>query len=101
MSDHPDFTAAPEEQRWIRPLAELGTFLREAAWAAKGSWIWRILPGGACVAMRVIPDGEFAFHKELRVSRRGKLETFDQFSLGVPPSPLFPNPPPAEHASHP
>lgn len=39
----------------------------------KGDWAWRILPGGACVAMRVVGDGPNAFRKELRVSRREPL----------------------------
>ena len=71
---HPDFAAADQEHRWARSLTELGTFLREAAWKAKGSWVWRILPQGACVAMRVNPpsaDRTTNLRKELRLSRRG------------------------------
>ena len=80
MTDHADFLAADQEHRWTEPLPELGVFLRGAVWRAKGAWVYRILPGGACVAMRVIPEGEDAFKKELRVSRREQLQADEQLA---------------------
>ncbi len=83
MTDHADFLAADPAVRWTKPLAELAAFLREQAWKARGGWVYRILPGGACVAMRMIDGGDDAFKRELRVSRREGLETFDQFKKWV------------------
>ena len=77
MTDHPDFLAADAGVRWTKPLAELGAFLREKAWKAQGAWVYRILPGGACVAMRVIDGGDDAFKRELRVSRREPLASHE------------------------
>jgi hypothetical protein len=63
---HPDFLAAPEEARWAGTLPALAEKLKHEAYAAKGGWAWRILPGGALVAMCVPPS----FRKELRIARR-------------------------------
>jgi hypothetical protein len=63
---HPDFIAAPEEARWAGTLPLLAETLKHEAYAKQGDWSWRILPGGALVAMRVPPT----FRKELRVARR-------------------------------
>jgi hypothetical protein len=73
VSDHPDFLAATEEHRWTKTLLELGEHLRKRAWALKGEWCWFVLPGGALVAMRVVPKGEHAFRKQLKVARREPL----------------------------
>lgn len=77
MSTHSDFDAQPEAQRWTKPLAELGTLLKQEAWDAKkgdkkgatapGPWRWRVLPHGAFVGMRVRED----FRRELRIARKG------------------------------
>lgn len=77
MTDHADFRAADEAVRWTKPLADLGAFLREQAWKARGGWVYRILPGGACVAMRMIGEGEDAFKRELRISRREPLASHE------------------------
>ncbi len=74
---HPDFTATGEDHRWTRPLHELAVRLREGAWKLKGQWAWYVLPGGARVEMRVVPDGEHAFRKELRISRSQPLPDTD------------------------
>jgi hypothetical protein len=71
---HPDFTAAPEDNQWTLPLEHLGTALRHEAYEKKGEWAWRILPGGALVAMRLPPT----FRKELRVARRLRRAFTDQ-----------------------
>jgi len=63
---HPDFLAAPEEARWASSLPALAETLKHEAYAKQGDWSWRILPGGALVAMRVPPT----FQKELRIARR-------------------------------
>ena len=71
---HPDFTAAAPEHQWTKPLAELGALLRERAWKLEGSWFWVVVPHGALVAMRVVPKGEHAFKKQLRIARKGIKE---------------------------
>jgi hypothetical protein len=63
---HPDFLAAPDANRWAGTLPQLAEKLKHEAYAAKGEWAWRVLPGGALVAMRVPPT----FVKELRIARR-------------------------------
>jgi hypothetical protein len=71
MAEHADYLAAHEEHRWAKPLAELAEALRHEAYEKKGEWAWRILPGGALVAMRVPPT----FQKEIRIARRDPLKT--------------------------
>jgi hypothetical protein len=100
MTDHADFVAADEGYRWTLPLTELGAFLREKAWKAKGGWVYRILPGGACVAMRMIDGGPDAFKRELRVSRREKIETFEQYRKWVGECKVFRRHLECEHGWH-
>ena len=45
--------------------------LHAAATKAMGAWVYWLVPGGACVAMRLIDEGPYASRKELRLSRRG------------------------------
>jgi hypothetical protein len=68
---HPEFEAADESHRWTKPLAELGQVLRDRAWKLEGGWVWFVVPHGALVAMRVVPEGGHAFKKQLRIARRG------------------------------
>lgn len=82
MSEHPDFEAADEQHRWTGTLEKLGQELRNRAWNAKGQWAYVTLRGGALVAMRVIGKGDKAFHKQLRIARRG-VKTFDKFPAEV------------------
>lgn len=66
--NHPEFDAAPEERRWTKPLNELVEPLRKEAYALKGDgWAWVVLPRGAVVALRILPD----FRKQIRIMRRG------------------------------
>ena len=64
---HPDFEAAPEDARWAGKLPELFQALRHHAYELKGEEAWRILPGGALVALRIEPE---TFLKQLRIARR-------------------------------
>lgn len=64
---HPDFDAAPEELRWTGRLPELFEALRHQAYELKGEEAWRILPGGAGVGLRILPE---TFTKQLRIVRR-------------------------------
>lgn len=64
---HPDFEAAPEELRWSGRLPELFETLRHQAYKLKGEEAWRILPGGAGVGLRILPE---TFTKQLRIVRR-------------------------------
>ena len=64
---HPDFEGAPEEARWAGPLPKLFEILRHQAYELKGEEAWRILPGGALVALRIVPE---TFVKQLRIARR-------------------------------
>lgn len=63
---HPDYAAAPADHRWHKSLAQLAVQLRDGAWEKPGAWAWFVLPHGAMVAMRALPDQ----HRELRISRR-------------------------------
>ena len=78
MTEHADFLAAEEEHRWTKPLHELSVHLRERAWALKGKWAWYVLPHGAHIGMRVIPTGQHAFKKQVRIARltMGKPDGF-------------------------
>jgi hypothetical protein len=71
-SPHPDYLAALEGQRWARPLDDLVGFLRKEAWKSQGKWVFRLLPHGALVAMRVVDEtgGPLAFNTELRIARK-------------------------------
>lgn len=88
-ANHPDFDAAPADERWSRSLGELSTFLRQQAWRRRGEWVRIVLPHGALVAMRVDPA---AFRKELcigrsaaptddkgRAARATEIETFRRY----------------------
>lgn len=66
---HPDFKSAEAEHRWGGTLHELSVRLVEQSYARMGKgWVYYILPGGACVAMK-ITEGDLT--KVLRISRRG------------------------------
>jgi hypothetical protein len=73
---HPHFAAAAPERRWTKSLGELKSTLRQEAFAARGRWVWYVLPHGAFVAMRVNPE---TMRKELRIGRRTHPP------LGAPP----------------
>ena len=55
-NEHPDFTNAPESQRWTGSLDALFYTLTKAAYEGRGGWVRRVLPHGAKVAMRVKLD---------------------------------------------
>jgi hypothetical protein len=63
MTLHPDFERHPRH-RWAGPLPELRRALDREATDRPGWWVWRVLPHGACVALR---RGEGV--REVRISR--------------------------------
>lgn len=64
---HPSFEAAAPAQRWTGSLDDLWAKIRGEAYRAGGEWVYRVLPRGACVWLRVPDD----FKKELLISRPG------------------------------
>jgi hypothetical protein len=73
MENHPDYDAAPEEQRWSRAEREIFPHLSYEAWRRRGRWATYILPSGTWVEMRI---RDHDFRHELRLSRREAPESW-------------------------
>ena len=79
---HPTFDTAGPAQRWTGNLDSLWSKLKGEAYRAGGEWVYRVLPRGAAVWLRVPED----FKKELLISRPGhppKIEETGEYELGA------------------